>query len=662
MTAHLVFVPLIAWPILACLGVLALLSCIAAFSARARGAILRLCGFLLLFAVLAGPRWTTHTAAPLPDIALVLVDYSQSMDIGTRNAMAARALSALRASAGNTQLDIMDIPAADTGGTALLPALRQAEANIQPDQLAGIIAITDGEISDAAALPRNPPFTALLTAKGEETDRELRLINAPSFGLVGQNQTLKLIVIDHGADDPGATATVTVSEDGAPIATQQAIIGQPATISLPIRHAGPAIITASVSPLPGEISQINDQAAFTLTGIHKRLTVLLISGSPDPGERAWRLLLKSDPAVQLIHFTILRTPGEPIDAAPEDLALVPFPVRELFETDIGKFNLIILDGLNTTGLLPSDYLANIATYVQNGGALLTEAGPEFSGPGSLAFSPLSPVLPAVPASPGTVTQSFAPAITDIGARHPVTAPFANLPLSPWYRMEAATPTSGHVLMSGGAKFPLLILADAGRGRTGLLLSDQLWIWTRGGDHNGPALPLLRRIVHWLLREPALEAESLTASIIDQHLLINRQTLLPGYPGDATITAPNGSVRHLPLSRVTAGRFSAGMTAPPMSGAWKITEGNLTAYAASTASNTEEYQDLAATAENLRPAARHIVWLGNTPAPQLGPLLSPRHAMQVTGTKSLPLLPPLPTLFIALALIIAAWWRENGVQL
>ena len=108
------------------------------------------------------------------------------------------------------------------------------------------------------------------------------------------------------------------------------------SVSLPIRHAGPTVITASVRRCPATISQINNQAAFTLTGIHKRLNVLLISGSPDQGERAWRLLLKSDPAVQLVHFTILRTPGEPLDADPQDIALVPFPVRELFETDIGE--------------------------------------------------------------------------------------------------------------------------------------------------------------------------------------------------------------------------------------------------------------------------------------------------------------------------------------
>ncbi|HUW81105.1 MAG TPA: hypothetical protein VMV54_09470 [Acidocella sp.] len=661
MIRHIGFSPALPWPVLAALAVLVIAICLLPPITKIRGSVLRLSGFLLLLAVLSGPAWTADTVTPLPDIALLLIDHSQSMDIGSRNTMAARAVAALRASAGSTQLDIVDIPPTDTGGTSLAPGLHDALATIPPDQLAGIIAVTDGQISGAITLPHHVPFTALLTAKGEETDRELRLNDAPSFGLVGQNQKLRLTVIDHGVNDSGATASVSVSEDGTQVASQQAVIGQPLTINLPVRHAGPIVITAAVTPLPSEVSQINDQAAFTLTGIHKRLNVLLISGSPDQGERAWRLLLKSDPAVQLVHFTILRTPGEPIGADPQDIALVPFPVRELFETDIGKFDLIILDGFNADGLLPSEYLANIATFVEHGGALLTEVGPEFSGPDSLAFSPLSPVLPAMPASPGTVTKMFSPVVTPLGARHPVTAPFADINLPPWYRMEAATTKTGDVLMTGANSLPLLILAKAGKGRSGILLSDQLWLWTRGGSHEGPALPLLRRIVHFLLREPALEPESLTAGITNQTLSIDRQTLSPTYPGDATLTSPDGTTKNLALKQTAPGHFTASLTVNSATGVWRINEGGLTAYAANSNGNSKEYEDLAATSANLRGIAHNIIWLGNNPAPQLGPLLMHRHAVQVTGTRTLPLLPPLPTLAIALALIIAAWWRESGTR-
>jgi hypothetical protein len=655
---HLSFSADLPWPILIAVAIATLGPCLFGVALRARGAIPRLAACLLTLAILTGPQRIISTARLLPDIALILLDHSQSMEIGARDAMAARALAALRASAGATQLDIVTIPPADTGGTALAPALAQALSTIQPSQLAGIIAITDGEVSGATTLPRRVPFTALLTAKTEETDRELRLLNAPSYGLAGQNLTLHFIVTDHGVADTGAAATVTFSEDGTQILTTTAAIGQPSQVSLPIHHAGPNIITASVTPLSGEVSLINNQAAFTLNGIHKRLNVLLISGSPDQGERAWRLLLKSDPAIQLVHFTILRTPGEAVDADPQDIALIPFPVRELFETDIGKFDLIILDGFNADGLLPPAYLGNIANYVQHGGALLAEVGPEFSGVDSLAYSPLGAILPAAPIPSGTVTQPFAPAVTPLGARHPVTAPFANQPLATWYRMEAASPSSGNILLAGPGNLPLLILADTGQGRSGILLSDQLWLWTRGSPHQGPALALLRRTVHWLLREPALEAESLTASIANNHLTIRRQTLSATYPGDATLTAPDGATQPIALTPTSPGQFTASLPVSPI-GVWKITEGALTAYATGTDSNLEEYQDLAATAANLRDAATNLIWLGRDPAPSLGPLLSHRHATQITGARSIALLPPLPSLAAVLALIVLAWWRENG---
>jgi hypothetical protein len=654
---QIVFTPLLSPLWLGILAAAALLIILPALIRNARGAGLRALAFLFLFAILTGPNWLAETRRALPDIALLLVDHSQSMDIGDRRALAAKAAATIAGSANGIDLRTLDIPPAEDGGTTLFSALHSALTGIPENQLAGIIAITDGEISDAPAAPLHAPFTALLSALGEETDRELRIIDAPAYGLVGQTVALKFVILDHGAKDDGAPAKVTITEDGTTIASPLAVIGQPVTLNLPVRHAGPTIIEAAVAALPGEASPINDQAAFTLNGIHRRLNVLLISGSPDPGERTWRLLLKSDPAIQLVHFTILRTPGETIDADPRDLALVPFPVHQLFETDIAKFDLIILDRFDTAGLLPAEYLSNIADYVRNGGALLAEVGPEFSGPDSLAFTPLGSVLPAQPADPGALIQKFAPTVTPLGSRHPVTAPFAGAAMAPWYRMEVAVPTAGDVLMTGANNAPLLVLGDAGHGRVGMLLSDQFWLWTRGGGHDGPALPLLRRIVHFLLREPALEPELLSVRIDGQKLIIGRQTLSPDYPGDAAIIAPNGQSQKIALRLSASGQYTASVPIG-QSGVWKITEGGQTAYAATAIDNAVEYQDLAATAKILAPIARNIVWLGKSPAPPLAELLQPRHATQVTGTSEVPLLPPLPTVFAALALIAAAWWRES----
>ena len=118
-------------------------------------------------------------------------------------------------------------------------------------QLAGIVAITDGETFDAPGSTRPPAsLTTLLTARAPETDRELHLLDAPAYGLVGQTAAFKFSVLDHGAEHDGAEATVTVTADGALIATRDVVVGQPQTIGIPVSHAGATVVAAAVSPLP----------------------------------------------------------------------------------------------------------------------------------------------------------------------------------------------------------------------------------------------------------------------------------------------------------------------------------------------------------------------------------------------------------------------------
>ncbi len=662
-SAQIIFAPLLGWPVLAALGVLCLAVVAAGVFTRARGAVWRLAGFLCLLLLLSGPHYVARSLRPLPDVAVLAVDHSQSMGIGPRAALADAAVASLQAQAAKLpglELRVVDVPPAESGGTSLFAALAPALADVPATQLAGVLAVSDGEVADAPkTLPFTAPFTALLAARGEETDRELRVLAAPSYGLAGKTVSLRLQIFDHGVNDAGALVPVTVTEDGGVVWAGQATVGQPFAVDVPVRHAGPAVVAARVAPLPGEVSPVNNQAAFTLNGIARKLEVLLISGNPNQSERSWRLLLKSDPGVELVHFTILRTPDESLDAPPQFVALVPFPVQQLFDTDIRKFDLIILDQFNTAGLLPPQYLGNIAGYVKQGGALLVQAGPEFATADSLALTPLAGVLPAVPAAPGTITQPFAPVVTDAGTRHPVTAPFAGAALAPWGRMETVATNAGDVLMTGGGteNWPLLVLANEAQGRVGMMLSDQFWLWTRGGAHDGPALPLLRRVVHWLLREPALEAEALDAIVTDGHLQLRRQTMAAAYPGDATLVGPDGAARTVALKPAGPGRYTA--DAPvTQQGVWKVTEGGLTTYAASNDSNTAEYQNLAASAVPLQ-GLGNILWLGRTKTPDLAGMIQRRHASEVTGTSDVPLLPPLPAMIMAMALLGAAWWRERG---
>ncbi|HET6309010.1 MAG TPA: hypothetical protein VFG12_17600, partial [Rhodopila sp.] len=495
------FDPLLPQALLVTLGVLALLVVALGLWRRARGTLLRLAAFAVLLLWLSGPRLVQETRESLRDIGLLVVDQSASMQVGDRARLAETARQSIQAQAAHLpDLDLRTITVPESGnaGTQLFAAIDRALADIPRARLAGTIAITDGQIHDVPkTTPGGAPVNLLLAGKGEETDRRLRVIEAPGYGIVGKSVTLRVAVDDLGT--PGSIgghtgpATLTIRRDGELFATESVPIGVEQHIDIPITRAGPTVIDMTASPLSGEVSQLNNRAVVEINGVRDRLRVLLISGEPHQCERTWRRLLKADPSVDLVHFTILRPPEKDDRTPLNELALIAFPVRELFVDKIGEFDLIILDRFQNRGLLPLPYLANIASRVRQGGALLMSVGPEFTGATSLAATPLGAVLPGGPARGNAVVDGpFRPWVTDLGQRHPVTEGLAgaNPPApttpgsdakspswGPWYRRIEPGPIGGEVLMRTPDGQPLLALDRVGQGRTALLLSDQIWLWS-----------------------------------------------------------------------------------------------------------------------------------------------------------------------------------------
>ena len=122
-----------------------------------------------------------------------------------------------------------------------------------------------------------------------------------------------------------------------------------------------------------------------------------MSGEPHAGERTWRNLLKSDASVDLVHFTILRPPEKQDGTPINELSLIAFPTRELFQQKINEFQLIIFDRYARQGVLPVIYFDNIARYVRQGGAVLVAAGnPHDASQTSIWRTPLDVILPAEP--------------------------------------------------------------------------------------------------------------------------------------------------------------------------------------------------------------------------------------------------------------------------
>ena len=686
--------PLLAWWAIAGFALLA--SAILAFGAirRARGTLWRLLATLALAAILINPSLVEEDRQPKRDVAAIVVDESPSMRIGDRRRYEAAALADVTKQLKRfPDLDLRIVHAgapepgsglADTG-TRLYTALLHALADVPRDRIAGAIMITDGQVHDmpqAGQLDFGAPLHALITGQPGEADRRLVVKEAPSFGLVGKDVTLTLRVDDLPASGSGAgtIAKVTLSKDGGPAVEYSVPVGQDTQIPVAIDHGGANIVMAEVEPGPHELTLDNNRAALVINGVRDRLHVLLVSGEPHPGERTWRDILKSDPSVDLIHFTILRPPEKQDGTPIRELSLIAFPIRELFDVKLDQFDLIIFDRYRRRGVLPQAYLENIAQYVQKGGAFLECAGPSLGTAMDLYSTPVGAVLPAEPTGE-TVEQGFKPQITKVGFRHPVTA---DLPGSGgpdgaapswgrWFRTVEATSHRGITVMTGAGDRPLLILDRVGQGRVAQLLSDEMWLWTRGFEGGGPQAELLRRLVYWLMKEPDLEENALSAKIAGDRLIVARQSIEPD-DRPVEVTFPDGKLETVPLTPESGGRSV--VTLPiEESGLYRITDGTHTALAAAGALNPVEMSDVRATDEKLGPAVKAtgggLFWVGPGPLPEIRRVGPGRSATghgwmglranggyAVTGVHETPLLPGFLALLLALGALIAAWRREG----
>jgi hypothetical protein len=604
--------PMLPAPALVILAVAALAVLAVGFYARRRGAVLRLIAFALLFLGLLDPSLVREDRRPLKDVVAVVIDQSGSQTIGNRAAQTAHVRAELEKRLSG--LDNVETRFIETGksdaddqGTRLFSALQSGLSDVPSDRIGAAIMVTDGIVhdipADAAALGFKAPLHALITGHTGERDRRIELVEAPRFGIVGKDQTINARVLDTA--DSGEPVALEVRRDGEKIATLNATIGATISVKAPIEHAGPNVIELEVAPLPGELTDINNRAVVTIEGVRDKLRVLLVSGEPHQGERMWRNLLKSDANVDLVHFTILRPPEKSSDGTPiNELSLIAFPVADLFGRKIRDFDLIILDRYSSQSILPTVYFNNIVAYVRAGGALLMAEGPDYATPEGLYFSPLGDLAPAKP--DGEVsTETFRPAISPDGAKHPVTRGLAGGDASPpawgpWFRQIGAEVTSGVNILNGAGNRPLLVLSRADKGRVALLLSDQMWLWARGFEGGGPHLDLLRRLAHWLMKEPELEEEALRASARGRTLTIERQSLKGDVP-EVSVIGPTGAVSKAQLKAAEPGLSRTAIDVDRL-GLYRISDGDRQALVNVGPDNPLEFREVVSTTEKLRPLA------------------------------------------------------------
>jgi hypothetical protein len=207
----------------------------------------------------------------------------------------------------------------------------------------------------------------------------------------------------------------------------------------------------------------------------------------------------------------------------------------------------------------------------------------------------------------------------------------------------------------------------------VLASDHVWLWGRGFEGGGPQLELLRRLAHWMLKEPELEEESLTATAQGNTLTVTRRTLADAPPGPLTVTAPDGTAQSLAMQPKGPGQFSLTWTAPQM-GLYRLTQGNLQRVVAVGTAAPREFAQVVASPAALTPVLARTgggvlrvedgafdlraVQAGRAAAGRGWLGITPRGAYVTEGIRAAPLLPAWVWLAMAAALMLAAWVWEG----
>jgi hypothetical protein len=654
--------------------------------ARSRGAALRILALALILLALANPSFTREEREPLSSVAAVVIDKSPSQNFGERTSETAKAREALVDSLkkiNGLEVRLVEAGQADgeTDGTRLFGALSSALSDVPVDRVAGAFLITDGRVHD---IPANPtalgfqaPVHALITGRKDERDRRIAIAAAPRFGIVGQTQTITYRLDDQGVS--GQRARVVVRYDGEVISERTVLSGQTVNVDIEIKHAGSNIVEIEASALDKELTLVNNRAVVAIDGVRDKLRVLLVSGEPHSGERTWRNLLKSDASVDLVHFTILRPPEKQDGTPINELSLIAFPTRELFQQKINEFQLIIFDRYARQGVLPVAYFDNIARYVRSGGAVLVSAGPDYASSTSIWRTPLDTVLPAEPV--GVTEKPFYAQLSDIGKRHPVTRGLEGSNTEPphWSRFFRTVDTRNATtqpVMTGADGKPLLLLSRFGEGRVALLLSDHIWLWARGYEGGGPHLDLLRRTSHWLMKQPDLDEEALHLQVRGRDLVVRRQTMADSV-APVTVTSPTGVTRQLELTAGEPGTWTATLAADEL-GLWQATDGTLKALINVGPTNPKEFSEVTSTPDMLMPLtratggdARRVVDGSSIELPRIVGVRASglfhgdgwmgvkiREASVVRGVGVLPVFAGLIGLLLLLGAFAATWLREG----
>ena len=649
---------------------------------------------LVLMAVLLNPVLSREDRSGLPDKVVIVVDESLSQKIGERDKVADDALRHVLAKVDSMPgLEPLVIRAGTDArglrgdGTYLFTQMRDSLMSIPLSQVAGTILITDGQVHDVpdalGPLDKIAPVHALLTGRKGEFDRKVTIITAPKYGVLDETVRVTLRVEEFGRTERRAIP-LQVMQDGKVTSTINALPGELHYVSFKIKHPGQNIFEFVIPVEEGELTPHNNRAPVIVNGIRDRLRVLLVSDAPHMGKRAWRNLLKSDAAIDLVHFTILRNMTS-VDSTPQnEMSLIAFPVDELFNRRIKDFDLIIFDRYQQYGFLLPHYFNNIVSFINGGGAFLLALGTQENDQ-MLFNSALGKVMPVQLGGLGSndvLKKTFRPALTPEGKTHPITADLERKQAAdkwgPWHTSINMSKLRGTTLMNGLDGRPLMVIDKVGDGRVGVLGSDNIWLWAKGNDTTrGPYTEFLRNLSHWLMKEPELEEDYIKAEAYGYVITISQRTIAGAEAKSVKMTAPDGSEKTIKTENRIDGGWMVARETVEQSGIYKFSNGAREAYVVVGASQSVEFNDVHTTEDILAPLVRksggEIIWYQEQPDLALRLLsadaregggsgwlgLRRNNAYTVDSVSTAALLPNGWMLLILLVGMVAVWWREGG---
>ena len=326
-------------------------------------------------------------------------------------------------------------------------------------------------------------------------------------------------------------------------------------LAVTLHRAGARVIEVLIEAPAGDVLPDNNTRFATLDVARDRIRILHIAGRPTYDVRALRNWLKSDASIDVVAFFILRTPTDQVGASSQELALIPFPVDELFTIHLDSFDAVVLQDFHAATYGLEKHLTNLADYVRKGGGLILVGGPDSFGPGKYAGTDLAPVLPVRLAKEhekkGVDLSLFTPLVTSSGRIAPVLGPLRRvvgerLPDMPGTNIvgeatKGATVLWSHPTLGGESRMPVLSLGEFGTGRVIALTVDgthKLLFSTFAGSEAGRAYGALwEGLLGWLMRDPRFESTSLHfgAGCFEGEPTSVSVQALPEHVGEAALT-------------------------------------------------------------------------------------------------------------------------------